>query len=398
MATGVIKNTTIIGIKTEATEGTYIAPAAVTDYLNPNEDGFELKPKKELVDRAVLDSNIGYATPRPGMKGVEVSLPVEWRASGTEGSATNYDLLYKGSLGGQRQITTTTTTKATGNTGSILQIQDADISKFTVGDYIVIKEAGAHLGCFVTAKATGVGVASITVTPAKATGSYSNSVVISKSTTYFPANSGHPALSLSYYWGNTIVEQAIGCKVKSMALDSFETGKLASMNFGLEGLSFNEIDGAAPHTPTFDTGLPPLILNACVYQDGVTVALNKFSLSLDNDLGFLTSTCDSGGKIASRVVSRKIKGSFNPYKDDTSVAYFTKFNANTEFALVINAFNPSSVAGEGVMGSFCGIYLPKCILTEKSVGNKDGILTEELSFTVSRGVDGQTDEIFVGFV
>jgi hypothetical protein len=398
MAYGVTKNTSVIGIMAEVTEGTYVVPAATTDYLQPLEDGFEMSPSKELLARTVLTSSVGGLTPRIGMKSVEATLPVEYRASGVEGDKPDFDLLLKGCLGNSRQITTNVTTKNSGNTGSVLQIGDSDIGSFTVGDIICVKESGGHHVCAVTAKSTGTGTATITITPAKSSGSFSNSVVLSKSTTYYPANSGHQALSLSYYLGNEIRQTAIGCKVKSLSIDNFQTGQIASFNFGLEGLSFDEIDGAAPHTPSFDTGLPPIILGATVYQDGVALDLNAFALSVTNTLGFITSTASANGKISSRVTKREVTGTINPYMDDTSVAQFTKFNAQTAFSLFIKAYNPSAVSGEITMGSIVGIYLPNCTITEKKVGDKDGILINELSFTADRGTSGANDEIFIGLI
>ncbi|MBK6381721.1 MAG: hypothetical protein IPF72_19495 [Chitinophagaceae bacterium] len=266
-----------------------------------------------------------------------------------------------------------------------------------MGDIIVIKEPGAHSSHAITAIDTTPGAATITILPA-APGVPTNGTDISLSTTYYPANSGHTALSLSYYWANTIREAAIGCKVTSLSIDNFTVGQIASFNFGLEGLSFTEVDGAAPHTPSYDSGIPPLILQACVYQDGVDVPLNSFTLSLDNSLGFITSTCSADGKISSRITERSIKGTMNPYKDDTSVAQFTRFNTNTPFTLCAFAFNPSAVSGEITMGSVVGIYLPNCLITSKKVADQDGILTDEIEFSADRGNSGSADEIFIGFV
>jgi len=257
MAIGVVRNTTVIGLMEEVTEGTYLAPAAATNYVQPLADGFELAPSKELIERNILTSSIGKVSPRVGQKSVSASLPVEYRASGIEGGQTDFDLLLKGALGARHDVTTQTTSKAAVHTSTLIQIEDADISKFAVGDALVILETGAHHVCAVASRVTTPGSASITVTPAKASGIFTSAVAISKSTTYYPANSGHPALSLSYYWGNTIREAAVGCKVTQLSVDNFTTGQIATFNFALEGLSFSEVDGAAPHTPTFDSGSSP---------------------------------------------------------------------------------------------------------------------------------------------
>jgi hypothetical protein len=398
MATGILKNTSVIGIEEEVTEGTYLAPQAATSYLQPLDSGFELTPAREKIDRSILTNSIGRPTPRLGIKSVQAALPVEFRASGTEGADVDAAPLLHGALGARRSISTNTTTKNAGNTGSVLQIQDVDISKFNVGDVILVKEAGAHHVCAVTTVDATGGAANISILPAKPSGSFSNSVIISKSTVYYTANSGHPSLSLSYYWGNTILQKGSGCKVSSMALDNFSTGQVASLKFGLEGLGYGEADGAAPHTPSYDSGLPPIILGATVYRDGVSIDINQFGLSLANSLSFLTATSNANGRSGSRVVSRTITGSLNPFKDDTTTTYHDAFNAGTEFSLFIKAFNPSAVAGEYTMGSVVGIYLPKCIATEDKVADLNGILTEAISFQAVRGSNGATEEMYMGLI
>lgn len=396
MATGLVKRNTIIGIEKETTEGTYRAPQATTSYIQPLADGFGWVPGRELIDRNILSTSIGRVTPRLGQKSVEVALPVELRASGVEGGDVDFAALLEGAFGAKRSITTTTTTKSSGNTGSILGIEDADISKFNLFDIIVIKESGGHHACVITAKSTGTGTATITVSPAKGSGSFSNSVVISKTQMYLTASSGHPSISVSEYIGNQVNQKGIGCKVTGMSLEGFETGGVASLNFGLSGLDYDEVDGAAPHTPAYDTGIPPIILNACVFKDGAEIQINALGLNLQNTLGFTQNTCE--GKTGSRVTKREVSGSMNPYKDDTDVGNFTNFNAGTEFALFVSAYIPSAVAGEITMGSVVGIYLPKCVITGYKPGDVDDIVTDDLEFQVVRGSAGTTEEMYMGFI
>lgn len=397
MAIGVAKNTTIIGVMEEVTEGTYVAPAAATDYIQPLADGFDLTMTKEVVERNILTSSIGVVTPRTGQKSSGATLPCEFRASGVEGGQPDFHKVLLSLLGSTRNHAANVTTKAVAGTTTTAPIEDADIASLLVGDIKIFKVAGAHHMAVITAKDSTLGAANITFSPAAAA-NIPASTVISKSQTYYPANSGHKALSISEYLGNEIRATAVGCKVSEMSIDNFSVGQIASFNFGLEGLSFDRINGAAPHTPTFDPALPPLILNACIFQDGVEIQVNTFALTVQNELGFLTSTCSSNGKISSRLVKRLLSGSLNPYMDDTSVAQFTKFNQNTEFSLFIRAYNPSSVAGEIEMGSAVGIYLPKCIITELATGDQDGILTDELNYSATRGSAGDTEEIYLGMV
>lgn len=397
MAIGLAKNTSVVAINEETTQGTYVGPASASDgYVQPLDSDFIPQFKRETIERNILTSSIGKVTPRVGLKSVSGSIPVEFRASGTEGADVDYSILLEAALGATRSIAARNTTKNAGNTGSVLQIEDADIADYNVGDIVIILEPGEHHPCAITAKTTGAGTATITVSPAKPSGVFSNSVEISKSKMFYTANSGHPFFSVSVWPANETLMKAKGCRVTNMSLDGFETGQVASLGFGYEGLDYDEANGSAAHTPTYDTGLPPIILDACIYQDGVEIQVNKLSFSVENTLGKLSDTCD--GNISSRLTSRKITGSFNPYKDDTSVANFTLFNANTSFSLFLSAYNPSAVSGEITMGSCIGIYFPNCILTERGVGDVDGILTEELTFQATRGTAGTTEEMYYGLI
>jgi hypothetical protein len=398
MATGLNRNLTIIGIESESTAGTYVAPSAATSYFQPLSDGFELNGSKDKIDRNILTSSIGKATPRIGMQSCAASMPVEFRGSGIEGGDVDFSLLLEGALGTKRSIASTTTTKNAGNTGTVLQIQDADISKFNVGDVVLVKETGAHHVSPIISKTTGAGTATITLLVAKPTGSFSNSVVVSKTQMFLTANSGHKSLSVSEYLGNEIVKKGIGCKVTGMSLEGFQTGGVPSLKFVLEGLSYSEADGAAPHTPSYDSGVPPIVLGANVYKDGVAMSLDEFKLSLSNKLSFIKEIGNAAGKSSSRVVSREISGSLNPYKDDTSVANFTNWSAGTEFSIFAVAYTPSSVSGEISLGSVVGIYLPKCIVTDYKDGNHEGISTDELGFQAVRGSDGSTEEMYLGVI
>ncbi len=263
-----------------------------------------------------------------------------------------------------------------------------------VGDFIVILEAGAHHSAFVTS----VGASSFNYLPAPASAP-SDSVELAKSVTYYPADFGHSAFSQHIYWGGEIRESSSGSRVATLALENFTTGQIPTFNISHEGLSFTEVADAATvsFSPSYDSALPPLALNAVVAQDGVCLDVNDVSFSLESTIATLPSVKSADGLINSRVNARAITGSFNPYKDDTSVSQFTTFNTNALFSLILTAQNSSSTAGEFDLGSCVGFYFPNCLTTEKTVGDQDGILVENLTFSANRGTSGTTDEIFMGF-
>lgn len=389
-----VKDNTTIAVEIEDTEGTYKAPQSADSYVQTLSDGTELSPSKELLERNVFNGSIGKSTPRTGQKSVSGSLPVEARANSTEGSAPEYDALMQSALGSRRQKTSDTIS-GTGHTASVIYIEDADINDFVVGDIVLIKEAGAFHVSPITAVDTTPLSANITLLVAMSSAP-SDNVVIAKYTTYVTADSGHPSLSVSKYIEGAILESAIGCKATNASLENFTTGQLASWNFGIEGLSFDRSITPQPHTPNYDTSVPPIILNACVYQDGTRLDVNELSVSIENTLGFATSTCSPNGRISARATERSVSGSLNPYKQDDNIDQYTKFDSNSEYSIFAYAYVPSSTSGE--FDQILAVYIPLAITTELAEADQEGLLQETISFTASRGSDGTNEEIYISFI
>ncbi len=395
MAIAVKKNTSY-AVMIEAVEGVYQVPAGVSSYVQTLAEGDEMNGSKELLERNILTNSIGKTSPRTGQFQVSGSLPVEARSHSTEGSAPEYDALIRSALGTRRQITTTTTTKAVGNTATVLQIEDADISKFNVGDIIMTKGAGAYHVSPITAKSTGAGTATLTLLVAHPSGDHADSVVISKATVYTVADSGHPSLSISRYLENAVLEQATGCRVSSMSLENFSTGQIPSFNFAFEGMNFDRSLTVNPYTPSYDPALPPIVLDARLYMNGASIDVNEVAISLENALGFETSIAAENGRISGRATERTISGSFNPYKQDDSIANFTKFKENTAFSLFAYAKNSTSTAGQ--FENVVAIYMPNCLITELAESDQDGLLQEGIAFSANRGAAGTTNEIYIAVI
>jgi hypothetical protein len=391
-----VRDNTIVAIETEVTEGTYVAPSGASSFLQTLSDGFEMTPSKELVERNIFTGSIGKVQPRTGMRSVAGSIPVEARANSTEGSEPEFDKLMRSALGARRQNTTTVTTKASGNTATVLQIEDADISKFAVGDIVMSKGSGAYHVSPVTAVDTTGSAANITLLVAHPDGDHDDSVTVSKFTTYYVADSGHPSLSITKYAEDAVREMAVGCKVTSLSLENFTTGQIPSFNFGFEGLTFDRSLTAPAYTPSYNSALPPIVLDARAYMDGTEITINELTFSLENTLGFQTAISEQYGKASSRVTERVITGSFNPYKLSDSIANYTKFVDNTAFSLFAYAQVPTGTTGE--FGNVIAVYMPSCLITELGEADQDGLLQEAVSFSANRGSSGSTNEIYIGFI
>lgn len=387
MAINLNKGSTIVSVVTESTEGTAANESAGTDFVQVND--VEITPAKDLIERDTLSNSIGKVTPRVSQQSVSGSLNLEYKGSGTEGVAPEYSPLISSMLGNVYAQASRVTSGTTHTTSVI----NATAHPYSVGEMIVILDSGDHSYHFISAVTTN----DFTYTPVRGSAP-ADAVEISKAVTYYPANSGQASTTIRSYWADTKKQSAVGCKIASMSLENFSTGQVPTLNFGFEGLSFTEVSGSAAYAPSYDTGLPPLVLGAYISQGDTCIELNEFAFSLENTVSPLPSVCSSTGKLSSSYTERKISGSYNPYLDDTSTTYADQFDANTAYSLVVFVANDSSTTGEYDLGSVVGFYFPSCITTERSVGEQDGILVENITFNANRGESGSTEEIYMGFV
>jgi hypothetical protein len=393
-----IKSKQELAIMIEDTEGVYKAPASGADYVQALEDNLEMTPNKELLDRSIMDGNLGMLTPRQGMSSVAGSIGVEMKTSGTEGGTPESSPLYRAAMGASRSFITKTsddTDSGTPHTASRIYFLDGDAAVYNVGDIITTKRSGAYHTSPITAVSTSAGDNYIDLLVADPAGAYVDGIAITAGYTVYTANTGHPTLSISKYVEGAVLEQAAGCRVNSMSLNNFATGQLADVGFAFEGLNFDRSVTASPFTPSFDSAYPAVILSACVYLDGTAIDVSDVSISLENSLGFVSPTCSSTGRSSSRVASRTVSGSFTPYKQDDSVANFDRWNDSTEFSLFITAHVPTSTAGE--YDQVMGWYLPVCMSTEIGETDADGILQDSISFRATRGSTGSSEEMYIGF-
>lgn len=393
-----VKDNTSYAVEIETTEGTYVAPQSDQSYVQVLQDGAEMTRSQELLERNIFTGSIGKTQSRLGTRSVTGAMPVELRAGDSEGAAPEADKLYTSALGSKKTRASVTT--KTGNTATRLEIEDADISGFSKYDIVMVKEANSFEMSWVFNVDTTIGAAGIVLgqglsfTP-------SDNVEISAVTQYSTANSGHPSLSISKYLEDAKLEQAVGCRVTSMSIENFTTGQIPSTNFGFEGLTFDSSLTANPFSPDYDSSLPPIALRACLYQSGVEIPVNEFSLSLENTLGFVTATCSENGRISSRVTQRAITGTINPYKDDDTLTQFNNFKCNDPYTLFIYAYNPILDANCEPTGEFenpIAILLTNCITTELGESDADGLLVEDITFEATRGPSGTDEEMKIAFM
>ncbi len=380
-----------VAVMDEVTEKTFVVAAAASDYVQV-EPEININIKKDLKEREFINSSVGLAKPLTGMKSADASLVFEARSSGNGGVASDYHKIFKNALGTEVTRASDYTTLGTGSTTTTLDMNTGTGTNFAVGDLVLIKKGSGNTAArFVTGKATDT----LTIAPALAAGEVPGTgVTVCGAVTYKPADT-LGSLSLSVYWANAIREAVLGCKVKTLSVSNWKVGEIPKWSVGFSGLTYTRIAGAAPHTPTYNAQLPPVVLGSYAYQDAVAIQINDFSMSIDNDIVKLSDMTDPDGSFSQRLTKRQIKGSFSPFLDDTSVANFTAFNASTSFSLMV-VIGQKDSNDDLVEGSVTAIYLPYCVFSDNGVANESGVMHEKLAFQAHRGDQGTSDEIYIG--
>lgn len=383
-----IKKNIDIAIEEEDTEGTYKAPSANSSYLAALEDNIEATPAKEVLSRNVLNGSIHNISPRHGAKSVSGSISVEAKAHGTEGTAPEYSTLMKSCLQGMRNSAEITT----GSDHTTDTINIADTSDLSVGDIVVIKESeGYHISPISAITEN----TSITLLIA-ASEAPSDSVKIAAFQSYYSADSlasGTGSFSVSKYLDDAVLEKAIGCRVSGMSLENFTTGQLPSFNFSFDGIDFDRIISANTDTPTYDSAYPPVILSACVYVNGSLRECESVSFSVENTLGWKSSTCSSTGRSSSKITGRSITGSFTAYKQSDDVDIFDLLDDETEFSMFFYAYVPSSTSGE--YSDSIAFYMPKCKVSSLSDGDAEGLNQITCSFEATKGESNDSTPLVI---
>lgn len=383
-----------IAAVSEPTEGTYVAPSADSEFLQPTADGFSITETKETQERDILTEGFTSAAPIAGKSSAQFNLSVECKASGIEGGAPDFDLPLRSLMGANTQQGSRQTLDV-GSTTSVLEITG---HSFQVGYPVVVLVAGAH---HIAAVKSIPDANSIEIEPAMDSAPAAG-VEVAQFTVYTPSDdeSSMPPMSLSYYLGNEVLQKSIGSRVNSLTLSNFATGTIPTFDFAGEALSFDREDNTyAPDIDFSSRPKPALALGACMFVDGIRCDAAEIAFSIEHELSAIEATCSESGRIATRRGGkRNVTWSAPIYMDADDVSLFTKFKNNTNYSVFFYLAKQSSVAGEYDLGSIVTFYMPSVTSITDQVGDTDSIMTTTVEGRANGGDSGDNDEVFIGFV
>jgi len=392
MAIGVVTNESTVALVAEVTEGTYVAPSASTDYVEVLE-GAEFNKTREELTRNTLGGSVEAEASRVGIAEATGTVGVELKASETEGDATqSLDVLMRSLLGGKRQITADQTSDAATHTSTVIDF--ADTSDFSVGDIVLIKEAGAYEVRPIASIQTDT---SITLAFALDNGAPSSEVVIAQATNYFSDTSNAITFSAEHNLGTQAIKQKVrGLRAASGSISNWSVGQLPQMEFGLQGLDLDRVDENASFSPNFTAdALPPVTLSACVWLSGAKLSYTEASLNIENTINYIQDACDADGRIGSRITEQATSFTFNPYLQDNSTAEaWDKFNANDDVSVFGYAYNESGVTGE--LENVVAFWIPQAKIIAAPVADVDGIIAESVEIKAHRNLGN--DSVYIATI
>lgn len=391
MAIGLVADEGSVFIEKEVTEGTYVPEASGAAAVEVLADGLEFTPTKELLERNNRTSTVERVPARVGQKSMAASVPVEFKAGSTEGGSPETSPLWEALLGGKDVLTQVTS--LTGHTTSKIYLTST--AQYKIGHIVKINQseiAGDDHVSPIKNKATDGGGNYIELLIPYGV-PFSTNVKVAAAVNFYH-QSGAPTLSVTNYLGGQIREKAIGMRAVSAEVANFSTGQLPTATFNLEGLDFDRAVGSPLFSPSYDSSLPPVVLCSKVYKDDTELVVNAVTLSIQNTLGFLTSTASCSGKISSRITDLAVNFTINPYMEDDDVDLFDLFKNNTGFSLFGSSNNKTDTMGE--KKEVVAFYMPNCRIPEITTGIEDGILTDAINGQAYKTLGNDT--IFVAFI
>lgn len=386
----ITKEFTLVAVKEETTEGVFAEPTDA-DYFETLEDGVTITKTRETKERNVLSGDRMRQDLRLSRRDVETEVPTEMKSGETEGAAPKYQPFLH-AFGFKNRGLATAVTSGEDHTVNKLYIENADLSKFKKNDIILVKEAGAyHTTPILSIGNDGGGDYIVPLVPFAS--APSDNVLIAASQNLVLDKTQLKTLSLKkVFEGHRVVDNISGLRTQSIQLQNWTTGDYASWIFSMVGLDYQEKVEASPLniTPDFGNSNPALILSACIYKNGVRITANEFTMSMEQNISFKTSTCAENGKISSRPTGKyNITGTINPYKEQYTIDWTLD---ESEFSIFVRAFNPADTDGE--IKEVAAVFLPLCKATAIEVADVEGLMADQVTFKLVPNSETDSPTIF----
>ncbi len=208
-----------------------------------------------------------------------------------------------------------------------------------------------------------------------------NEVIVgATSATYEPESGAMESVTI-YAYRDGLLYKFTGCR--GNVVFNFTAGQRPMMNFTMSGHCLDVID-AALASPTVDSTLPEVVVNATFTMGGYAGIISTLSVDMQNDVQMTDSVNAASGYAQAAIVARDPLGSFNP--EATLVAtqdWWSLWEDGTQEAL--------SIVIGATAGNIATFTAPKCTHRSLAEVDRNKILAYEIPFTCA--VNSADDEV-----
>ncbi|HAM40397.1 MAG TPA: hypothetical protein DCP69_03420 [Candidatus Omnitrophica bacterium] len=209
----------------------------------------------------------------------------------------------------------------------------------------------------------------------------------SETVTYLPASTGVPSLTLWMY-DDGAVRKLKGCR--GTVSFSGKIGEPIFAEFKFSGV-YDGAPALAMISPTLESTIPPVMLNAALTIDSYAAIFETFSIDMGNEIQMRSSASAATGYLSAMLTDRKPTGKLDP-EMVLPAAY--DFMGKWESGAA-GIFSLGPIAGSGDYNKF-SISAPKCVYTKVGSGDRNGIAVADLDFQLA--MNSGDDEFQLQFV
>jgi len=169
---------------------------------------------------------------------------------------------------------------------------------------------------------------------------------------------------------------------------NFKIGEPATLDFSFKGVESGVADVPMLTGVSFDSTVPPVLLNAVMSCDGVSLNIGEMEIDVANTLASKDKIDDAKGIISFMITGRDMQGSFNPEMVPVATHdFFSKWFGNTPMAV--------DLAYGETEGNKFRFYAPGIIYNKVDDGDRDGIQLAQTSFDLTGSMEPGDDELAI---
>jgi len=169
---------------------------------------------------------------------------------------------------------------------------------------------------------------------------------------------------------------------------NFKIGEPATLDFSFKGVEAGVADAPMLTGVSFDGTVPPVLLNAVMSCDGVSLNIGEMEVDVANTLASKDKIDDTKGILSFMITGRDMQGSFNPEMVPVATHdFFSKWFSNTPMIVDL-------AYGEAEGNKF-RFYAPGIIYNKVDDGDRDGIQLAQTSFDLTGSMEPGDDELAI---